>query len=82
MNYTLKNLTYRYREDAPDVLSDVSLEIQKGAVTAVVGPSGCGKTTLVNILSGVIPKLENNGTLSGEMELGENALVSVVSQSP
>ena len=82
MNYTLKNLTYRYSEDAPDVLSDVSLEIQKGAVTAVVGPSGCGKTTLVNILSGVIPKLENNGTLSGEMELGENALVSVVSQSP
>lgn len=82
MNYTLKNLTYRYREDAPDVLSDVSLEIRKGAVTAVVGPSGCGKTTLVNILSGVIPKLENNGTLSGEMELGENALVSVVSQSP
>lgn len=82
MNYTLKKLTYRYSEDAPDVLSDVSLEIQKGAVTAVVGPSGCGKTTLVNILSGVIPKLENNGTLSGEMELGENALVSVVSQSP
>ena len=82
MNYTLKNLTYRYSEDAPDVLSDVSLEIQRGAVTAVVGPSGCGKTTLVNILSGVIPKLENNGTLSGEMELGENALVSVVSQSP
>ena len=82
MNYTLKNLTYRYREDAPDVLSDVSLEIQKGAVAALVGPSGCGKTTLVNILSGVIPKLENNGTLSGEMELGENALVSVVSQSP
>ena len=36
----------------------------------------------MNILSGVIPKLENNGTLSGEMELGENALVSVVSQSP
>ena len=82
MNYTLKNLTYRYSEDAPDVLSDVSLEIRRGAVTAVVGPSGCGKTTLVNILSGVIPKLENNGTLSGEMELGENALVSVVSQSP
>ena len=82
MNYTLKNLTYRYSEDAPDVLSDVSLEIQKGAVTAVVGPSGCGKTTLVKILSGGIPKLENNGTLAGEMELGENALVSVVSQSP
>lgn len=82
MNYRIQNITYQYAPDGKEVLKDVSLEIRRSAVTAVVGPSGCGKTTLVDILSGVIPKLENNGVLQGELELGENALVSVVSQSP
>lgn len=82
MNYRIQNLTYQYMPDGSEVLKDISLEIRQSAVTAVVGPSGCGKTTLVNILSGVIPKLESNGVLQGELELGENPLVSVVSQSP
>ena len=82
MNYRIQNITYQYAPDGKEVLKDVSLEIRRSAVTAVVGPSGCGKTTLVDILSGVIPKLESNGVLQGELELGENALVSVVSQSP
>ncbi len=82
MNYRIQHITYQYAPEQKEVLRDVSLEIQKSAVTAVVGPSGCGKTTLVDILSGVIPKLESNGVLQGELELGEDALVSVVSQSP
>ncbi len=82
MNYRIQNLTYQYTPDGNEVLRDISLEIRQSTVTAVVGPSGCGKTTLVNILSGVIPKLESNGVLQGELELGENPLVSVVSQSP
>lgn len=82
MSYSIKNLQYRYSPDSNPVLSNISIDIQKGAVTAVVGPSGSGKTTLVNILSGVIPKLQGNGVLEGELNLGENSLISVVSQTP
>ncbi|MBA2441292.1 MAG: ABC transporter ATP-binding protein [Rubrobacter sp.] len=34
-------------------LDSVSLQIEQGALVAVMGPSGCGKTTLLNTLSGL-----------------------------
>jgi len=33
----------------------VSLEIQRGAVTAFAGPSGSGKTTLLSLIGGLLP---------------------------
>ena len=42
------HVSFQY-EDKP-VLADVSLEICKGQVVAVVGPSGSGKTTMADLL--------------------------------
>lgn len=37
------------------ILSDVSLELERGSVTVLVGGNGNGKTTLLSAMAGVIP---------------------------
>ncbi|NEC48478.1 NHLP bacteriocin export ABC transporter permease/ATPase subunit [Actinospica acidiphila] len=47
-----RRVSFRYSEDGPLVLDDVSFEARPGEFVAVVGPSGCGKSTLLRLLIG------------------------------
>ena len=46
------NVSFRYADDLPDVLSDVSLKVEPGQFVAIVGGSGSGKSTLLRLLLG------------------------------
>ena len=46
----VRDLSFRYKEAGPDVLEDVSFDVQPGEVVAVVGRTGSGKSTLGRIL--------------------------------
>ncbi len=48
----LNNITFRYTEDMPPVLDDLSLKIRPGQYIAIVGGTGCGKSTLMRIMLG------------------------------
>ena len=48
----VNNVSFRYREDMPLVLDDMSLKIKPGQYVAIVGSTGCGKSTLMRILLG------------------------------
>ncbi len=82
MSYHVNNISYKYNSDSEPALKQVSFDIKETEVTAIVGPSGCGKSTLVSILSGVIPNLIRSGEYEGSFDLGQSAIISVVSQSP
>ena len=48
----LEHVSFRYDEDTPYILNDLSLKIQAGEYIAIVGRTGCGKSTLIRLLLG------------------------------
>ena len=48
----LNNVSFRYAEDMPNVVDDLSLKIRPGQYVAIVGRTGCGKSTLMRLLLG------------------------------
>ena len=47
---TIKNLSFS--RGSRKIFDDISLDIQRGKVTAIMGPSGTGKTTLLKLIGG------------------------------
>ena len=48
----MSHVSFRYEENMPYVLNDLSLDIKAGEYVAIVGRTGCGKSTLVRLLLG------------------------------
>ncbi len=71
----LKNVWFSYEKNAPDVLKDFSLKINKGELVAVLGGNGTGKSTMLSILSGVAKPYR------GEVKICESK-VAALPQNP
>lgn len=50
----IQNLSFRYSDNEPEVIRELSLSIPAGQCIAITGASGCGKTTLVKLLLGLL----------------------------
>lgn len=48
----VSHVSFRYKEDGPLILQDISFQIDEGDYVALVGTSGCGKSTLLRVLLG------------------------------
>ena len=63
---SLENIHFRYYPDSPNVLTDLSLDIPAGKVTAILGPNGTGKTTLLHILLGLLKPFQGQVKVWGK----------------
>ena len=48
----VSNVSFRYSENSPYVLEDLSFKVRPGEYVALVGKSGCGKSTVLRLLLG------------------------------
>jgi len=88
----IKNLSFYY--GSVQALKDVTLDIKRNKVTAIIGPSGCGKSTLLRVLNRIYeiyPRqraagevlLDGVNILSGDQDLNLlRAKVGMVFQKP
>lgn len=53
----------------PDILSDVSIEVEKGTSYCVIGPNGAGKSTLLKTIAGILKPRQGTILFEGN-ELG------------
>ena len=70
-----RNVSFRYTEESPYILKNISMTIQKGEKIAIVGENGEGKRTLVKLLCGFYQPTEGtiylNGIPMSELKLEE-----------
>ena len=71
----LEGITYRFSDDLPAALTDITLEISAGRTVVVVGATGSGKSTLLSVMAGLLQPDQGNVYIA-------NRSSSIVFQEP
>lgn len=63
---SVEDISWRYSENLPDIISGLSIEIHKGEAIGLIGESGAGKTTLADIILGLFIPQKGKITVDGK----------------
>jgi len=63
---SIEHLSFRYSEDGPDILKDISLDVPRGTTLGILGRTGSGKTTFVKIIPRLLDPAERRVFIGDE----------------
>lgn len=66
-SYQLETRNVAVAYDGKEVIGDVSLSLEPGAIGCLLGPSGCGKTSLLRAIAGFEPVSAGEVLLAGSI---------------
>ncbi|MBR1710722.1 MAG: ABC transporter ATP-binding protein [Clostridia bacterium] len=77
----IKDVTFRYSEDANPAVKNLSLSAGKDQIVALVGPSGSGKTTAAGLIARFFDPQEGSVMIGGVnvRDIGKDELMNTVS---
>ncbi|WP_428567568.1 MAG: peptidase domain-containing ABC transporter [Solidesulfovibrio sp. DCME] len=61
----IESVNFRYNENAPPALTDVTVHFPAGSIIGIVGRSGSGKSTLTRLVQGLYPLQQGRITIDG-----------------
>ena len=61
----INHVSYRYDEESPEAVKDVTLHIPAGSFTAILGRNGSGKSTLAKLINGLFLPTEGQILVDG-----------------
>ena len=64
---SIKNLSFRYSQDASYILKGLNLEISKGSRVGFYGLTGSGKSTLLDIIMGLLEPTDGSLEIDGQI---------------
>ncbi len=76
---SLRNVSFSYKDEKKQVLKDISLDIPKGQMIALVGESGGGKSSLIKLVQRLYDPT-NGSLLWDETDLRDAKLLSLKKQ--
>ena len=84
-NISFNNVSFSYGKEHEKVLDNISFNIDKGEIIALVGPSGAGKSTLVDLIPRFYDALGGSITIDGtdirEIQIGSlRSMMGIVTQ--
>jgi ATP-binding cassette, subfamily B, multidrug efflux pump len=60
-----RDVSFRYGEHLPEVLSDINININQGETVAVIGHTGSGKSSLINLIPRLYDVTDGNLLIDG-----------------
>src|SRR4051794_18466770 len=66
----LRGVTKRFPGTDRPAVTDLSLEIPRGSIVALIGPSGCGKTTTLRMINRLIEPTSGTIEVEGRNVIG------------
>jgi ATP-binding cassette subfamily B protein len=67
----LRDVSFQYKSDTPEVLNKINLEIFQGSRVGFIGKTGCGKSTLIDLLMALLQPTSGQIEVDG-MPLNEH----------
>lgn len=77
----VKNLQVEYKQDhhSTNILNNLSFDLRKGEIVALLGESGSGKSTIAKAITGLLPPSAHIG--GGTLRIGSNFVVDLSSKT-